>query len=383
MESTLQTRIISALPYEKLKSLCFTGKTEKEKQLRGALDCSWDVWRDRAREELGIPYSYFDLARKFPLPRLNGLERYLSLLSYFKLSELATVKVYSNGKTEGVYESLAGAEEALKRDSLPGLDIFLPRLTPLAKRTLLAEIKDEKLRPVEIAALAFFGEDVSELSPKKVTLYERVRRGEESAFFQAQKKFEGEISLLAAAVASGKIAFVQALLPQYYPELSNFSIEKEVPPLPYDEVLSFPLNLPPRPVDYIILNAAVFSCNPRLLDFFISLYQTAPTYLSFLARGYRFHRAPLGAYSNLLRFHLPEVFDPESIWETGNLEMIYYLLESFDPREREREERKILKSNLGNIPLVITLPLPTLDIVTIANIRKRYPLTARILEEEG
>lgn len=337
-----EEKVLAALPYEELKKYCFTN------------ECSWNVWREKARQELSIPYEFFDNSNTFPKP-LYGIERYLTLRSYFKLSPLSTVRVYNNGTIEGVYESLAGAFEAVKRDSLEGLDVFLPRLKPYDKRYLTGSLYGEQLTLTEKTALDMLGVDSSEVIVEPLNLLQRIIRGDDNAFLDAFAK-QRTSSFYRAVISSGDIGMINTIISLILP--GSESLER--PPK-----RKYKLNLG-------YLNAALFSCNPVVLKFFMKAYGHSPTDLHSLARGYNIHRNVLGSYECLRMLDLDKVINIWAIWDTGNLDLIYAIAEMKDLND-------VLESNLGNIPLILTLPSSKKISLPPFHLQKLYPLTTKLL----
>ena len=336
-----EEKVLAALPYDELKKYCLTN------------ECSWNIWREKARQELSIPYEFFDNSNNFPKP-LTGIERYLTLRSYFKLSPLSTVRVYNNGTIEGVYESLAGTLEALKRDSLEGLGVFLPRLKPSGKRYLTGLLHGKELTLTEKTALDMFGVDTSDVNVKSPRLLQRIIRGDSDAFLDAFSEKQTP-SFYRAVISSGNIEMINTIIHLILPGLESL---EQVPKKEYKPNFGY-------------LNAALFSCNPMVLKFFMDVYNDSPRDLLFLANGYNIHRNVLGSYECLRMLDLDKIINTEVIWETGNLDLIYAIASMKDLDD-------IFRSNLGNIPLILTLPLlKTLRVPF--NLRDLYPLTTKIL----
>jgi len=331
VEPSPEEKALAALPYEELKKYCFTH------------ECNWNIWKEKAYKELGVYYEFFDNSNTFPKP-LSGLERYLTLMSYKKLTPLSTVRVYKNGFIEGVYESLAGALEALRRASVEGLEVFVPRLKNQALFYFTEQIIGKEITETEKAALDLAKVDTSEVSVISLNLKERIERGDVDAYKEVLKNRLNS-AYIQAAIASGKEQFIKKFLPYMRKEFN---------------------------VNY--LNAALFSCNPRILTFFINLYDTFPIDLEYLANGYTLHRNFLGAYQCLKIIAEQPLENKRAIWETGNLDLIYYLMETEDLEE-------IIRANLGNIPLILSLPDEARDITFHTEEKHLFPLSAELLEK--
>ena len=332
VEPSPEEKALAALPYEELKKYCFTH------------ECNWNIWKEKAYKELGVYYEFFDNSNTFPNP-LSGLERYLSLMSYKKLTPLSTVRVYKSGFIEGVYESLAGALEALRRASVEGLEVFVPRLKNQALFYFTEQIIGKEITETEKAALDLAKVDTSEVSVISLNLKERIEKGDVNAFNEAINH-RLTPSFVQACIASGKRKFINKVLP-FIPDKLN--------------------------VDY--LNAALFSCKPHILQYFIDFYGTYPTDLQYLANGYTLHRDYMGAFHCLNILHEQPITNKKAIWETGNLDLIYYLMETKEDLE------EIIRANLGNILLILSLPDGARDITIYAEEKHLFPLTAKLLEK--
>jgi hypothetical protein len=71
-------------------------------------DRDWGIWRDKAKADFNISEEFFDLVS------LDGLQRYLQVASYIKLSPISLARMHE-GEIEGVYEPCAGYIKADKR----------------------------------------------------------------------------------------------------------------------------------------------------------------------------------------------------------------------------------------------------------------------------
>lgn len=118
---------------------------------------SWSSYRAKAVKEFAIPPAYFDLAltgpqvegKPSPLipPRSVSAEyRYLEVKSKFELNAQDGARVYPDGTIEGLYESLAGVIESLKRDDTEMTLFFASRLRPESKEVLVKKIKSGELQ---------------------------------------------------------------------------------------------------------------------------------------------------------------------------------------------------------------------------------------------
>jgi hypothetical protein len=111
---------------------------------------SWSQYRARAVKEFGIPPAYFDLAltRLSPLIPARSVSpeyRYLEIKSKFELDAQVAARVYPDGVIDGLYESLAGVLESLKRDDTEMVLFFASRLRPESREILVRRIKSGEL----------------------------------------------------------------------------------------------------------------------------------------------------------------------------------------------------------------------------------------------
>lgn len=107
----------------------------------------WETWRERAVRDFGIPPEYFDLPRKgtekVPARNISGEYRYLEILTKFRLTAESAVSIdHETGEIRGIYESLTGVYEALRRNDEEAVIFFASRLPPRAKILIKGEIYD-------------------------------------------------------------------------------------------------------------------------------------------------------------------------------------------------------------------------------------------------
>lgn len=363
-------------------------------------------WAERAEKELGVPQGYFNL---WPFREMGEEERYREIASSFELGPYSSVRLINGDTVEGVYESYAGLSEAVKRNDVVMVDYFWSRLKPYQK-----EYVREHPFPVEynFAAVELVHSLLDEPTIDERNQYQEfeevVRRGlpvpertsGEVVFFFAEKGYLPALEqierqqgyteeLLMTAISSGNVSFLDRILPFYFGGVSVTSI----PVLPFDaERTNFPL----YPITFVetdksrkliekraynLLGNAVRSCNVQIVDFFRSLCgidvlpERSVIYLTQL------HRRPVDAFCILQRIDLQRVdFRYDRIWEFGDINLMLYILLKKDVQELPE---KIIRFNLGNIPLLVTLlqlypnyvpPNPD----TLEDL-EMYPLTQAIL----
>nr|WIL03503.1 ICP4-like protein [Cedratvirus plubellavi] len=88
--------------------------------------CTEEEWKELAQRDYGVPFSFFDNKST----DTSAAQRYIEIATYFVLSPYSRVVLYrEEGVIEGVYESGAGFLEAIRRNSIPMVRFFFPRLT--------------------------------------------------------------------------------------------------------------------------------------------------------------------------------------------------------------------------------------------------------------
>ncbi|SPN79009.1 Hypothetical protein BRZCDTV_109 [Brazilian cedratvirus IHUMI] len=110
---------------------------------------SWETWRERAIKDFGISAEYFDL----PLhdyPRIGKRNitpqyRYLEIQTKFYLSPESAASVSSDGEINGIYESLTGVYESLRRNDAEMVLFFAQRLKPNPLNILKKSIRSGEI----------------------------------------------------------------------------------------------------------------------------------------------------------------------------------------------------------------------------------------------
>ncbi|SPN79467.1 Hypothetical protein BRZCDTV_363 [Brazilian cedratvirus IHUMI] len=363
-------------------------------------------WAERAEKELGVPQGYFNL---WPFREMGEEERFREVASLYELGPYSSVRLVNGDTVEGVYESYAGLLEAVKRNDVVMVEYFWSRLKPSQKEyakehpqgvyanftavEMLHVLAGDRPTKEEDKTTHELGEDImfQGLPVPQNTSSEVVFLLADKGYVPALETIEKEYGfgreLLEATIASGNLDYLDRILPYYYTLPENFSI-RNIPLLPFDvDRESFPLYdlsevkakfkfLSPK-----LLFEAVKSCRVQIVDFFRSLYKVDVLSERYLGQLAGFHRRPVDAFCILQRTDLQRVdFSYNRIWEFGDINLILYILLKKDVKKLPK---RIIESNLGNIPLLVTLlqlypnyapPNPE----TLEDL-EMYPLTRAIL----
>nr|WIL02875.1 hypothetical protein Cbor_269 [Cedratvirus borely] len=338
-------------------------------------------WIERAEKDFGVPEAYFNL---WPFREMSEEERYREIASLYQLGTYSSVRLVDGETVEGVYESYAGLMEALKRNDVAMVDYFWSRLKPYQKEYLkehppgtdgnftatdhlysLLGYPEQKYKgPYEL------GEEIvakglaipDDLSTE--VLFYIAERGYFPALRELERQYGHTEEILMTAIRSGNVRFLDSIISSYFGLGSGVSV-KGIPILPFDaERTTFPLYNVSfgytensrkliKEKSYLLLANAVSSCNVQIVDFFRSLCgvdvlpERSVLYLT------KLHRRPLDAFCILQRTHIDRVdFRYDHLWEHGDVNLILYVLLKKDiPKLPER----IISSNLGNIPLLVTM----------------------------
>ncbi|SOB74267.1 hypothetical protein BQ9231_00384 [Cedratvirus lausannensis] len=332
---SLQNIILSNLPYQQLYNIC----ADKDNRVRGALECDnlgdeANIWKNKALVEFDVPFAFFELALKNRSLLPSPSQRYTEVATYFALQPFSQATLEDTGITlsvEGIYESTWALIEAVERKDDRMTEYFFALLSPSQKiyvRNHLLDIKTSHL-----ATRLIYGIE-----------------GEKS-YYQ-----EEDDSLLITIIKTGNLALLNRQLELEGIIPSTFKIEEHIPDLGFDPkrtefpLFYLPLYIRPLPANKLI-NAAIYSCNPRILDFFRSYFNVnrPNTGHNSLLQGYKRHRKPVQAYSILQRIQTRRdaTF---SILQTGNLDLTLLHMSRVGSCELD------LFSYLpGNLPLFIAL----------------------------
>nr|WIL04723.1 hypothetical protein Cduv_243 [Cedratvirus duvanny] len=328
---SLQNIILSNLSYDKLYDIC----ADKENRVRGALECDnladkANIWKNKALIEFDVPLAFFDLALDRPiLP--SPSQRYVEVATYFNLQPFSQA-VLENGEVEGVYESTQACIEAVERRDDRMTEYFFSLLSPSEKIYVKKHLLDTQTS--DFASRLVYGIQL-----------------EDRHYFR-----EEDDDPLVTVIKSGNLALLNRQLELEGIVPSNFKIEDRIPELDFDPQAEtfplFPLSLHRRTLSQTkIIDAAIYSCNPRILDFFRSYFgvdKPNTGYRSLLA-GYKRHHKPVQAYSILQRMHTTKAAT-FNILETGNLDLA--LLQMSRVGSCDLDYFSYLP---GNLPLLIAL----------------------------
>ena len=326
MAKTLRGTVLSNYTYEEIRNMCFT----EGDNFSLSFDCDWGVWRDKAVADFDISPQFFDL-----VPTLSGPQRYLQIASYVELSPLSGVRVYPDtGVIEGVYEAYRGYLEAKQRKDAQMMLWFYSRMKPIIQEEL-AILEDVDIEE-EIETLA--------LKWRKKPLGNLKRAGLGTDH-------------LVRVIRTGNVAFLDAIIHNYFVLPQGFSIEKDIPKVPFWEFLAgnkaiydLPLqNTNQGRVKAVIIAAVRKSLDTRIVDFFRSIFRDRN--LSEMVDNYTSEREgkPEEAYGIALRFITPLYIGP--IHE-HMVEIILYLSTIED---MNRYYSSILSLKKGNVAFLQAL----------------------------
>nr|WIL02990.1 hypothetical protein Cbor_52 [Cedratvirus borely] len=114
---------------------------------------TWETWRERAMKDFGISREYFDLPL-YDYPKIGRRERrapvspqyrYLEIQTKFYLSPESAVSVSPDGEINGIYESLTGVYECLRRNDEEMVLFFAERLRSEAISRVMEDIESGRI----------------------------------------------------------------------------------------------------------------------------------------------------------------------------------------------------------------------------------------------
>ena len=114
----------------------------------------WDQYANSAEEEFAITESYFNLA----LDRgITPLQRYIEVATEVVLSSDAAVNLNrETGQVFGIYESLAGVYESLRRNDAEMVLFFADRLKPQSRSILEEQLLSGQISKFLVPNFAYF-----------------------------------------------------------------------------------------------------------------------------------------------------------------------------------------------------------------------------------
>lgn len=355
-----------------------------------------------------------------PARNISGQQRYLEIATRIQILPESGVNLI-RGQVSGVYEALAGIHASLKWNDPVGIQIFFPRLKQpvidFLKRKVSSQddeyfhLEDYRFAAFQQLVFLLFGEEeglAELLSPLKLrggafrdkTPY--YMPSDSKSFIEIQSHNKGEEGpkiedpkglryliksgcmfalnqvlndpklhtdiFFQSVIRSGNEEMLRRALPIFMPELIEIFDSTPQPSfeiLPKKSSANKPQGiLPFMPVlqaqaDY--LNFAIYSCNPRFVDVFLSFYNMdliPATRMTYLSAGYLFHRNPVGAYQVLQKFK-----QNVTSWYSNtnfDLDMILYSVNARKTGYYNSHVAEEIRDNTGNIPVVQTL-LPLLE----------------------
>nr|WIL05364.1 hypothetical protein pmam_325 [Pithovirus mammoth] len=188
--------------------------------------------------------------------------------------------------------------------------------------------------------------------------------------------------VFAAVVRSGNEEMFNRALPLFRSQSTNFPTEFQLSNLiqtpPFEEVdpywnekgeIPFPIvnaswiDMPSD--EELFLSDAIFSCNPRFVDFFRSIYSYGDRLIEdslyFLYKGYEFHHNAVGAYQVLQR--LNSSYHRDYFFETGNVDLINLNLshksqdyendEDAPEGEEQIQVLRVIEYSFGNLSVLL------------------------------
>nr|WIL04683.1 hypothetical protein Cduv_203 [Cedratvirus duvanny] len=295
MAKSLYSTVLHNYTYEQVRDLCFTeGST-----FANVFDCDWGVWRDKAVIDFNISPQFFDLVRS-----ITGPQRYLQISTYVKLSPLSGVRVYKDtGVIEGVYEAWKGYRQArLRKD--PEMVLWFA----------------ERIKPEQ------------QTGPRRNILQKAQELVDTFSQPKEKKVFYFDYDKLACLVKHGKIRELDQIIHDYFTLPKGFSIERDVPYVPFWEItdkysalLDLPLQDYPEEEMENLVNAISSSGDVRIVDFFRSIFRDR---LDILEENY------LSAWRSLILHGKPE--------ETFGIEVRF-----FNPKKEYAEYEYMAENVLG------------------------------------
>lgn len=352
---SLKGAVLSSFSYSQTQKFCAEHPT--------VFDCDWDLWREKATADFGISGEFFDLVSQLP-----GSQRYLQIKSYYTLTPDMAVRVYEDGFIEGVYEAYAGYERAYQNKDYPLMNFFAARLKD---EQVVRLVKEGKLIP-RIQPLS--QELIDELNSNKdfrskynQSIEDKISRGGTSLKF------------LNLVLSSGRTDWIDQVLHRFFSLPEGFSIEKDIPYVPF-WAEEFPVyDLPLYRGDWLddenMFSSAIKGANVKVVDFFRSIMR------------HRLEKVSARVWSSSV----------EGLEAHGKPEEIFGIYKRFKDHPRYSRPFMIeqaldsgtnsgflLENNLGNVPYLL-VSLPFLDRRDFALFRARfhlnYPLSDRIIHE--
>jgi hypothetical protein len=362
---SLKGTVLSTFSYSQTQRLCAEHPT--------ALDCDWDLWREKAVADFNISGEFFDLVSQLPLDRghgvspilLPGSQRYLQIKSYHVLTPDMAVRVYSDGFIEGVYEAYAGYLKALETNNKAMMRFFASRLQAKKILELGLSLPVQPLSQEFVDALNSNNNYTSEFYKNLEGMFQKgLRNGDKSLDF------------LLYILSSGRVDWIDQILHRYFTLPPGFSIEKDIPYVPF-WAEEFPLyeQLPPYGGNWFdaqkMLSAAVRGSNVKVVDFFRSVLRETLDRISMVVnesnkQALGIQKKPEAVFGIYKRFAGLPLREPFMIEQVLDLQAGFLQLNKHQP------------GNIAN--LLVSLPyLEREELERLLN--PNYPLSERIIQE--
>ncbi|SOB74406.1 hypothetical protein BQ9231_00523 [Cedratvirus lausannensis] len=354
---SLKGTVLSTFSYTQTQKLCAEHPT--------AVDCDWDLWREKAMADFAISGEFFDL-----VPQLPGSQRYLQIKSYHVLTPDMAVKVYPDGFIEGVYEAYAGYLKALVKNDTSMRYFFSSRL----KDKQVAELVNQEMLSLPLQPLS--QEFINTLNSKKdySSDYSHFVQGA----LEKALRGEGDRSTFLFILSSGRTDWIDLILHEYFVLPEGFSIEENIDYVPF-WAEEFPIyELPLYPGEWYdaqnILSAAIRGANVKVIDFLRSVFRDkldmiSPIMWESAKQALDIQKKPEEVFGIYRRFrNVPQV-RPFMVEQALDLKKGFFYL---------------VEKKLGNVPdLLVSLPFLTGDEFALlrARLAANYPLSDRIIHE--
>lgn len=361
---TLKGCVLSTFSYEQTKQVCVNYPSFFSSPWYE----SW-VWREKAMADFDITGEFFDLVRSKAsdgVPDLVPSQRYLQIKSYHVLTPDLAVRVHEDGFIEGVYEAHAGYRLAKELEDKEMKAFFAKRLKPVQIKILNREGR------VHMPSRGLDQASIDRLNAPR-SYKPRPDAKMEKAFLSGLKKGRADEEFFHMVLQSGKKDWLDQILHRYFVLPQGFSIQGNVPYVPFWSE-EFPLlDLPlyeDETLDVDYLYSYMFGAtDTRVIDFLLSVL-----------RERKFSGAVVGWVRTCKERNPEETF---GIYKrlgrsTGKFRSSVVVEKILDKGEGYSQT---IVDNLGNIPLLLTL-LPFVDekeVERIYEVYKGYPLTEKIL----
>ncbi|SPN78838.1 Hypothetical protein ZAZAV_35 [Cedratvirus Zaza IHUMI] len=389
---------------------------------------SWSEYRAKAVKEFKIPPAYFDLALKkgslIPVRSVSPEYRYLEIQSKFELSARDAARVYPDGTIDGLYESLAGVIESLKRDDTEMVLFFASRLRPESKEVLVKKIKSGELQSeifgkyaqfrfsaylalLKELRLSRYGPKVErwqldalegivpEDEEKKTDMLKYfISQGSEDALSLAREK--GALSdedVFISALRSGNLKMLNSVMGLRrkigFPVVGR-RVQDVVKPLPFSAQGVYDIGPQGKnKIEAKYYAAAIYSGNPLFVDYIEKLGPYTGSYgklQNAFESGMKEKINPVGYYEIYQRFFTIRAYSWVAFTDIDIL-LLEASVHSANQEELYYYAQEVLEDNPGIINVLFTFVeiLSTLSITNKLGFPEPnlvgYPLSRRIIQE--